>query len=436
MSCRLPEPKALKMRYLLALPELQFGVREVKLRTARELRGLAQYAAIAMPQLRTELPVIDTMLSESLSQGGYVRPKTARGTEDEETQAWAAWDETLELLRVSFEVPYEGNFEAAFDTVLTPRELLAVPGTEQRLRWIGGDATLEVIGTLDWKEKRFMREPARMMLSVLESAPELCGEEVEVRIALAELVCIVGFAAAEGLRWGGEVVAYATDNMNVRSWLASRKARTPMARHLLRILGMLEARYRFRTLAFYIRTYHNVTADWVSRVSKGVVEGDLKNKGWTKVDPVEGWGNYLKDALEGIYRWPGDDGGRQVRGARTQETIYRPVVAEGFCIEVANGGRPWAAAWQRLGGEELTYDNSREEWALKAWGRGRRWKDEAVKWVFCSLTEDGWYYGRKALFACVQACVPDAVLVDMPHQGPKDDVIAKLKKLGYMEEEP
>jgi len=52
--------------------------------------------------------------------------------------------------------------------------------------------------------------------------------------------------------------------MNVRMWLASRKARAPLARHLLRILGMLEARYRFRTLAFYIRTYHNVTADWVS----------------------------------------------------------------------------------------------------------------------------------------------------------------------------
>lgn len=106
--------------------------------------------------------MLDMMLSESLSQGGYAQPKTAGGTEDETQAAWVAWDETLEMLRVNFEVPYEGNFEAAFDTVLTPRELLAVPGTEQRLRWIGGDATLEVIGTLDWKEKRYMREPARM----------------------------------------------------------------------------------------------------------------------------------------------------------------------------------------------------------------------------------------------------------------------------------
>ena len=112
-------------------------------------------------------------------------------------------------------------------------------------------------------------------------------KEVEVRIALAELVCYVGYAAAVCDGWGGEIVAYATDNMNVRVWLATRRARTPMARHLIRILGMLETRYRFRTLAFYIRTYHNVTADWVSRESKEVVEGELMAQGWQKVSPAE-----------------------------------------------------------------------------------------------------------------------------------------------------
>lgn len=74
MTCRLPEPKALKMRYLLALEELRYGCREVRLRTARELRGLAQYASIAIPPLRTELSVLDVMLSTSQADGGYVRP--------------------------------------------------------------------------------------------------------------------------------------------------------------------------------------------------------------------------------------------------------------------------------------------------------------------------------------------------------------------------
>ncbi len=273
MTCKLPEPKALKMRYLLALEELRYGCRRVRLRTARELRGLAQYASIAIPPLRTELSVLDVMLSTNKADGGFIHPNVEG--EAAEEAAWQAWDETVELLRVWFEVPQESSFEATFDEMLTPRELLAIPGRSECLRWVGGDATLEVIGTLDWKSQAFMREPSGVMLEVLKGAPELCGAEVEVRIAIAELVCYVGYAAAVCDGWGGEVVAYATDNMNVRMWLATRKARTPMARHLLRILGMLETRYRFRTLAFYIRTYHNVTADWVSRESKEVVEEEL-----------------------------------------------------------------------------------------------------------------------------------------------------------------
>ena len=99
MTCRLPEAKALKMRYLLALPELQWGCRKVKLRTARELRGLAQYASIVMPQLRPELPVLDTLLSETYSDGGYANPG---GDERQRELAWRAWDETVELFRVFF----------------------------------------------------------------------------------------------------------------------------------------------------------------------------------------------------------------------------------------------------------------------------------------------------------------------------------------------
>lgn len=195
--------------------------------------------------------MLDTLLSEKHSDGGYAYP----GGDDEEREvAWQAWDETVELFRVWFEMPTDGGFEGAFTDMLSARELLALPGKASTLRWIGGDATLDVIGSLDWKDKRYMRESAKEILEVLKQAPELRGEEVKVKIALAELVCYVGFAAAEGARWGGETLAYATDNMNVRAWLTTRKARCPLARHLLRILGMLESRWNFRTLSYYIRT--------------------------------------------------------------------------------------------------------------------------------------------------------------------------------------
>ena len=89
-----------------------------------------------------------------------------------------------------------------------------------------------------------------------------------MKIALAELLCFVGLAAAESSSWHGEIIAYATDNQNVRSWLTKRQSRCTVARHILRVLGMLEVRFHFKTLAFYIRTYHNITADWLSRETK------------------------------------------------------------------------------------------------------------------------------------------------------------------------
>ena len=436
MTCRLPEPKALKMRYLLALDELRYGCREVRLRTARELRGLAQYASIALPPLRTELSVLDVMLSANKADGGLIRPNVEG--EAAEEAAWTAWDETVELLRVWFEVPCESHFEATFDEMLTPRELLAIPGRGERLRWVGGDATLEVIGTLDWKSKAFMREPAGVMLEVLSGAPELCGEEVEVRIALAELVCYVGYAAAVCHEWGGEIVAYATDNMNVRVWLATRRARTPMARHLLRILGMLESRYRFRTLAFYIRTYHNVTADWISRESKEVVERELLRQGWHKVEPAEEWPNYLQDALRGVYRWSGETGdvAMQIRGARgrTEVPRYRPIEAKGNLVEIGCGFAPWATAWTRLGGQSLILPGGDGSWGqdytrevgLRTWD-----EQEEITWLACSLTEDTWSYGRRRWRKALEVCAPVGVIVDMPDKGPKESVVGTLREKGF-----
>lgn len=60
--------------------------------------------------------------------------------------------------------------------------------------WVGGDATLEIAGALDWKAKRYMREDAKEMLQTTamgNKVPEL-SDELEMKIALAELLCFVG----------------------------------------------------------------------------------------------------------------------------------------------------------------------------------------------------------------------------------------------------
>ena len=433
MTIRLPEPKALKMRYLLALPELQWGVRQVRLKVAQELRGLSQYAAITIPPLRTELGTMDLFLCPSRCEGGYIQPnvKSIEAVEN----AWRCWDETLGLLRLWFETPYEGTFEASMESMLTTRELLALPGMNGRLRWVGGDATPEVAGALDWKAQRYMREDAKMMLKALGQVPEL-EEEPEMKIALAELLCFVGLAAAEGSRWHGEVIAYATDNQNVRSWLTRRQSRCSVARHILRVLGMLEVRHHFKTLAFYIRTYHNITADWLSRETKKVAEDAMELKGWKKVDAQERWEHYIKESIEGIFRWPGGETlGRIVKAHESGSKPYCPVVAKGNSIELGKGRLPWAIAWSRLGGDVFRLPGSRSqpEKAIEdSTLRGTELVDsEDLVWVFASIAEDSWGSSRTYVKNFIKEYRPQNVLIDVAKDGPVGALQEDLRKLGY-----
>ena len=434
MTIRLPEPKALKMRYLLALPELQPGGRLVKLRTAQELRGLGQYAAITMPALRTELSVIDAFLSPSKCEGGYIKPNV---TEPEEAEiAWQGWDETLNLMRIWFEAPYEGSFESSLENLLSTRELLALPGREGRLRWLGGDATPTVAGTLDWKAKIYMREDAVSMLRALDRVPGLQGD-VKVKIALAELICYVGFAASQGPNWPGEIVAYTTDNQNVRSWLTKRQTRCAVARHIIRILGMLEGRYGFRTLAFYIRTYHNVTADWISRETKKAVEDKMELDGWVKAEAQEDWEHYIQESIDGIYRWPGGDALGQSDTKMINPTVtYAAVEAKGVAVEIGRGRLPWAIAWQRLGGatKGIGGKPNRGEEAIEHLTLGSMEivkVEEQITWAFASIAEDSWGGSRAMLTNFVRMYHPENVLVDFPLKGPYKETEEILKRLGY-----
>ncbi|CAK9010326.1 unnamed protein product [Durusdinium trenchii] len=434
MTIRLPEPKALKMRYLLALPELQYGERMVCLKVAQELRGLGQYAAITIPPLRTELSTIDLFLCPSRCEGGYIRPNV--NDEESSERAWRCWDEMLALLRLWFETPYEGTFEASMESMLTTRELLALPGMSERLRWVGGDATPEVAGALDWKTKRYMREDAREMLHALGKVPELV-DDPEMKIALAELLCFVGLAAAESREWQGELIAYATDNQNVRSWLTKRQSKCAVARHMLRILGMLEVRFHFKTVAFYIRTYHNITADWLSRETKKVVETQMERDGWSKVEVGENWAHYIDESVAGIFRWPGGESlGSMSQAPNGENKPYRPVVASGYAVELGRGMLPWVVAWHRLGGQVCRIDakcTPLDEKLERSLFHDIDLVTEEIElsWAFASVAEDSWGGSRTYVKNFVKKHRPRCVLIDVAKDGPVDDLQMDLEKLGY-----
>eukprot|EP00972_Heterocapsa_arctica_P004315 641304-Heterocapsa_arctica.AAC.1 len=72
--------------------------------------------------------------------------------------------------------------------------------------------------------------------------------------------------------WAGTMVIYVGDNLNVQRWVETRQAHNVFARYLLRVLGAIEAVFHFEVISPYLRTYHNVTADAITRESKMNVE--------------------------------------------------------------------------------------------------------------------------------------------------------------------
>ena len=146
---RLPEQKCIKAQFLLALPELQPGCREVRLKTAQESRGSARFRSTVQLAITPEIGALDHMLVQEQGGSAWVCPK---GNQEEVEQAWDEWDQTLELFRVMFEIPeaWSSTFQASFPSLLSPRERMSLPGQEARTRWTGGDATKESTGAVDW----------------------------------------------------------------------------------------------------------------------------------------------------------------------------------------------------------------------------------------------------------------------------------------------
>ena len=115
------------------------------LKVVQELRGSTQVWCSAQPAIGPELPVLDRRLGSS---SAWAQPQ---GTPAEVEAAWDEWHQTLEFPRVLFDVPelWETTFHGSFGQMLSARERLTLPGQAAKTRWMGGDATKEVIGAID-----------------------------------------------------------------------------------------------------------------------------------------------------------------------------------------------------------------------------------------------------------------------------------------------
>ena len=173
---------------------------------------------------------------------------------------------------------------------------------------------------------------------------------------MVELLAVVSLATIRGSAWRGELVFYVTDNQNVKAWIAKRRPNNLLARHLIRLIERLEAQFGFTLVGFFVRTYHNEVADWLTREELRKVHDELEREGWERLEPPAEWGQIVADAKDLLLRLPGEEGppalaALRQRALRRPAAIPQTITFEGqTALELGEQLKPYLDAFLQLGG--------------------------------------------------------------------------------------
>ncbi|CAE7036810.1 unnamed protein product [Symbiodinium sp. CCMP2592] len=283
----LPERRILKGAHLLSDGAFEYGCKDLTVRAVQRFRGLATGWTVIVRGLKNELKAADRFLGGGGDGGAKVCPKLAvPGDAEECEQAWRDLWELFEESRWLCARPetWPTKFGASMRELLPIRERLALPGEwDAGTVFVSSDATKVMIAAIDWTSGSVMRMKAKAAAEWVQR----CGEEDEVAIHVAEMLSFLAFACQVGESWQGKIVLYGGDNKIVKEWTVGRKAGTRVGRLLVRVINLLEMRFRFALVATWWRTFHNVHADLLTRCSDEEFDAIVKDKGWKVVDVTD-----------------------------------------------------------------------------------------------------------------------------------------------------
>ena len=198
---------------------------------------------------------------------------------------------------------WETRFASQLEQALTTPELIALPEVQRKLVWVSADATPTRLGAIDWSGRVALAcEAAPLLLPLTHPRSELEGGSSVARfepgddlvqIGVAELLALLVLVAARKEEWSGSVVLYLGDNTNVQDWLLKRQAGNSQANFLLKVLGALEGVHGLHVRGAYLRTYHNQTADDLTRLEPGEV---MRNLGLERIEVPSDWSKVLEEA--------------------------------------------------------------------------------------------------------------------------------------------
>ena len=268
-SVSMPEDKRTKLQDLLARPEWAETAGFQTMKQLQVLAGVVQFQSLTSQAMAAVLPAFWQAMPTT--RPGYVSPP---GDAAARAAVLDELGEAIALLRVIANAAWAvgDHFTAPLLNVLSPLELLRrVPWI--RRRFFASDATGEdpridttpsVMAVTDFTAATWY---AAATHDFFDKLTERCGRSDDKLIVyIAELLPIVALACQRAGTWTGEIVVAITDNDNCRWAINRRRSRNRYARYLLQILTLLEVKYRFRLVAYYVNTHNNVLNDTISRV--------------------------------------------------------------------------------------------------------------------------------------------------------------------------
>eukprot|EP00435_Cladocopium_sp_Y103_P042118 s923_g11.t1 len=332
----LPERRIQKGAVLLAGEVFDFGRQDITLKEMQQFRGILTGWAAIIPGLTNELKAADKFL-----RGNDGQQKVSVNVRGDGSKSWeteTAWKDLWELFEVcrwlsSRTSQWDLLFSTSLKEMLPPLERLSLPGEWSEAIFVSSDATTLVVGAIDWKNRCVFRETVANLkpwiLAVLtDEEAEAGGEEIVVH--LAEMLSFVAFACAMGERWRNRIVIYAGDNQVVKHWLQARKSKVRGGRVLVRVVNMLEMKWKFQVLAGWWRTYHNVDADFVTRCSEEQFEELKETRDWKEVDVKPAVEQALEDSRRfgPCFLYGTDDEDRRVLMQLKERRMKRQVQQE------------------------------------------------------------------------------------------------------------
>ena len=406
----LPAAKLEKASYLLHLPEFDYGNTTVPLKLVQELFGNQQFWLAIMPSLANLLQATNDLLGEPDSQGNAL----AKGPPEQQRRTWRRFWEAIELQRllVDNRATWETRFTHPMVEALSVEEMIALQGGE--VVWASGDATLDGDA-----EKGGREEDSGFIISILE------------------LLIVVVLTAARADQWCGKLVAYAGDNMNVIRWLGKRGAKHPVASYLLQVLSAIEASHAIRVHGAYIRTYHNETADDLTRVEAKAV---MRNKGLKDLGkPSEEFVQYLSRGwVRRALLWAGQSDADQEQAMRLADRRGEPQgpvelqppseLLDFTILDLSQEGSPYLREFL-LRGSSCTSENSQivSQLGVQLWDGKKLPKFSLLSFTF-SLDAGA---SLQVLCRGVLHARPDFVWVDTRREKDARRALEVLKGKGY-----